>query len=127
MQLQKVKVSFRCNCFAHELKCTVMCNCSKCENRIDDENVQSSGSNFSEDDDVEMGYNVGDSDYKIFWQFSESTFLEKIRVPFDTIEGALGFHEFGACSNFALEFQFPVQNPDCLLCLTSCSFCNILR
>ena len=45
------------NCFAHGLKCMDMCNCSKCENEFDDDDLQSSASDFSDDDVMEMGEN----------------------------------------------------------------------
>eukprot|EP00112_Aurelia_sp_Birch-Aquarium-sp1_P026953 Seg990.4 transcript_id=Seg990.4/GoldUCD/mRNA.D3Y31 product="Protein tesmin/TSO1-like CXC 4" protein_id=Seg990.4/GoldUCD/D3Y31 len=51
-----------CNCFAHGLKCTDMCNCSQCENEFDDNDFQGSASDISDDDDVEMGDNAEDSD-----------------------------------------------------------------
>ena len=51
-----------CSCFAHRLKCTDMCNCSKCENEFDDDDLQSSASDFSDDDVMEMGENEGLSD-----------------------------------------------------------------
>ena len=37
-----------------------MCNCSKCENEVDDDDdLQSSASDFSDDDVMEMGENEG--------------------------------------------------------------------
>ena len=36
-----------------------MCNCSKCENEVDDYDLQSSASDFSDDDVMEMGENQG--------------------------------------------------------------------
>ena len=65
---------------------------------------------------------------KIFWiGFRTSKFLEKIRIPCNTIEGALGFPRLGASPYLALGFQFHIQNLDCLLYSISCSFYNRLR
>ena len=36
-----------------------MCNCSKCVNEFDDDDLQSSASDFSDDDVMEMGENEG--------------------------------------------------------------------
>ena len=36
-----------------------ICNCSKCENEVDDDDLQSSASDLSDDDVMEMGENEG--------------------------------------------------------------------
>ena len=72
-----------------------MCNCSKCENGFDDDDLQSSASDFSDDDLWRWGKMRG-FENEIFWAgFRRSKFLEKIRIPCNTIEGALSFHRLG--------------------------------